>query len=293
MMPAARRVRDLRRPEGTTVNLLWSALVTLGASAIAIAGILLVRRRAPDGGYFNDGDRAAGVFGVLATGYAVLLGFVVFLAFTRYDLARAGAEAEALTLIQQWETAQLFPEEHREDLTGQLTCYGRSVVYQEWPRLGGDEAPSISPWGIELFRTIETIEPETSSEQSAYDAWLALTSAREEARRDRVHGAEGVIPASVWFVLLFSAAIVFGFMLFFADSGERAVVQALLIGTVTAVVVMTLLVLRVLDAPYGGGVSSLRPVAMERALTVIEDASAALDLTGSIPCDATGVALER
>jgi hypothetical protein len=32
---------------------------------------------------------------------------------------------------------------------------------------------------------------------------------------------------------------------------------------------------------------------MERALSVIEDASAALDLTGSIPCDATGAALDR
>ena len=71
--------------------------------------MLLVRRRAPDGSYFNDGDRAAGVFGVLATGFAVLLGFVVFLAFTSYDAARAGAEDEALIVAQQVETAQLLP----------------------------------------------------------------------------------------------------------------------------------------------------------------------------------------
>jgi len=68
------------------MNLLWAAVVTVVATSVAIAALLFVRRRAPDGGYFNDGDRAAGVFGVLATGYAVLLGFVVFLAFTRYDL---------------------------------------------------------------------------------------------------------------------------------------------------------------------------------------------------------------
>ena len=71
--------------------------------------MLLVRRTAPDGSYFNDGDRAAGVFGVLATGFAVLLGFVVFLAFTSYDAARAGAETEARIVAQQVETAQLFP----------------------------------------------------------------------------------------------------------------------------------------------------------------------------------------
>ena len=59
---------------------------------------MLVRRNAPNGGYFNDGDRAAGVFGVLATGFSVLLGFIMFLAFKTYDGARAGAEVEALTV---------------------------------------------------------------------------------------------------------------------------------------------------------------------------------------------------
>ena len=39
-----------------------------------IAAVLSVRRQAPEGGYFNDGDRASGVFGVLATGFALLLG---------------------------------------------------------------------------------------------------------------------------------------------------------------------------------------------------------------------------
>ena len=74
-----------------------AAVIVAVATAAAVTAILVVRRRAPDGGYFNDGDRAAGVFGVLATGFAVLLGFVVFLAFTSYDSARSGAEAEALT----------------------------------------------------------------------------------------------------------------------------------------------------------------------------------------------------
>ena len=69
------------------------ALIVSGASAGMIAAILRVRRHAPEGGYFDDGDRAAGVFGVLATGFALLLGFVIFLAFTKYDGSHAGAEA--------------------------------------------------------------------------------------------------------------------------------------------------------------------------------------------------------
>jgi len=84
------------------MNVLVAALIVLASAAIAIGALLLVRRTAPDGSYFNDGDRAAGVFGVLATGFAVLLGLVVVLAFTSYDESRAGAEAEALTLAQQF-----------------------------------------------------------------------------------------------------------------------------------------------------------------------------------------------
>jgi hypothetical protein len=93
------------------MNLAWAALIMIAATAIAVTGMLLVRRKAPAGGYFTDGDRAAGVFGVLATAFSVLLGFVVFLAFTRYDDSRAGAQAEAITVVELFETAQLFPHD--------------------------------------------------------------------------------------------------------------------------------------------------------------------------------------
>jgi hypothetical protein len=84
------------------MNLVWALLVIAAVTAVAVAAMLLVRRNAPDGSYFNDGDRASGVFGVLATGFAVLLGFVVFLAFTSYDASRVGAEMEALTVDSSW-----------------------------------------------------------------------------------------------------------------------------------------------------------------------------------------------
>ncbi len=47
---------------------------------------------------------------MLATGFSVLLGFIVFLAFTSYDQSRSGAEQEALVFVQQVEDAQFFPQ---------------------------------------------------------------------------------------------------------------------------------------------------------------------------------------
>jgi len=271
------------------MRLALGALVVLGTSAIMITAILLIRRRAPQGGYFNDGDRAAGVFGVLATGFALLLGFVIFLAFTKYDGSRAGAEAEALAVVQLFETSQLMPADGGQELAGEVECYGRSVVDLEWPAMeAGTGTAAINPWGLAMLRTLQGIEPHTASEQSAFDSWLSQTNAREEARRDRLHAADGVVPIGVWIVLLLSAGLVLVFMLFFADSGERAVVQGLLVGTVTAVIVASLLVLSSLNHPYQSGFGGVRPVAMERSLEVLAGARAALDLHQPIPCDADG-----
>jgi hypothetical protein len=272
------------------VNLVWGALIIGAVAAVAVTAMLLVRRRAPQGSYFADGDRAAGVFGVLATGFSVLLGFIVFLAFSSFDQSRAGAEQEALVLVQQVETAQFLPEAVRAELTGELVCYGRSVVNVEWERMrAGEQGDQLNPWGLELFRTLQTVQPETASEQSAYDKWLEQTSAREEARLDRVHGAVGVIPTQLWIVLFLTAGLIFGFMLFFADSGERAVVQGVLIGVVVAVIAAMLLLLRGLDSPFHGGVGGLQPVAMERSLRMVDEALRAVGEQQPPPCDERGL----
>ena len=255
--------------------------------------MLLVRRRAPEGSYFNDGDRASGVFGVLATGFSVLLGFVIFLAFTSYDESRSGAETEALTVAQQVETAQLFPARGRAQLTGELVCYARSVVDQEWQRMeNGTLGDELNPWAVRLFRPCTTSTRRPRVEQSAYGKWLDQTLDREEARIDRIHGAEGVIPTpALDRARSSSPVVIFVYMLFFADSAERATTQALLMGSVTAVISVMLLLLVFLDSPFRSGVGALRPVAMERTLRIIDEALGSLGVNGTgahFPCDAAG-----
>jgi hypothetical protein len=262
--------------------------IVVACVAVSVVAILLVRRHAPDGSYFHDGDRASGVFGVLATGFAVLLGLVVVLAFTSFDESRSGAETEALLVNQQYETAQFLPPAQGDELGGQLVCYARNVVHQEWPRMDdGTQGDAINPWGVQLFKTFKQVDPQTPAEQAAYSKWMDQTSDRESARNDRMHGAVGVIPTALWMVLLFSAVVIFGYMLLFADSNEPWFVQATLVGSVTAVVVSSLLLINVLDNPFTTNPGGLKPVAMERSLRVLAQQEA-LTPDGTIPCDAKG-----
>jgi len=271
------------------MSLVWAVLIVAATTALAVTVMLLVRRGAPEGSRFRDGDRASGVFGVLATGFSVLLGFIVFLAFESYDQSRSGAEEEALVVAQQVETAQRLGEPVAAPLAGQLICYGRSVVNIEWPRATeGTLGDQINPWGVELFHTVQRAQLSTPAREAAYGKWLDQTSDREAARNDRIHGAVGVIPTPLWIVLFFISIVIFVFMLFFADSSEGAVTQAVLMGSVASVIVAMLLLIRFLDAPFHEGLGGVKPVAMERALRIIDESIQAARIRVSAPCNEQG-----
>ena len=99
-----------------------------------------------------------------------------------------------------------------------------------------------------------------------------------------------MIPTPLWIVLFLTAGMIVLFMLFFADSGEPALVQATLMGGVVIVVTSLLLLLWFLDHPYAGGVGSLQPVAMRETLGVLQKEAA---IVGGVPvpCDRTGAGI--
>ena len=140
-------------------------------------------------------------------------------------------------MVQQYETAQGIPAAVRAGALRRsrlLRTNGHlpGVAEMEWRALGN----SINPWGVTMLRTLRTTEPRSVSEQTAYSKWFDQRSDREDGRADRTHGAEGVIPVPVWIVLFIASGTIFVYMLFFADSAERKIVQATMIGGVAVVV---------------------------------------------------------
>jgi hypothetical protein len=213
------------------------------------------------------------------------------LAFESFDTSRSGAETEAQIVREQFETAQLFPEVVRARLSAELVCYARAVVHSEWPKMqAGTLEDTVNPWTLAMFRITKTVRAQSPTEQAAYAKWLDLRTDRETARGDRTHGAEGVIPLPLWIVLFLSALIIFVFMMFFADSAERAVVQATMIGGVAIVITSTLLLLWFLDHPYHSGPGGLRPVAMQRTVRILGQEAAEAKEKLTIPCNALGSA---
>ena len=100
--------------------------------------------------------------------------------------------------------------------------------------------------------------------------------------------AEPLVPSLVWLALFLGGALLIGYMCFYADPREPAFVQALMIGGVTATVVVGLLVVRFLDRPYMNASGSIKPTAMMTTLRQMKAAAAASRVGVAQLCDERG-----
>jgi len=267
---------------------LWSLVVLTGASVAAVLLMLAVRRYAAPDGFLRDTVPATGVFGVLGVAFAVLLAFVLFLAFEGYNRAREGASREAVAVTQLLRMTRLFPEPQRDELRGDLVCYARAVVADEWPKMNaGGESPLAAHWLEAIESTVDRTPVDNARTEVALAHWLDQTTERREGRRARLEEAQSTIPPTVWLMLILGAGLTVLYMLLLADRRERWWVQGAMIGTITALVVSSLLVIHFLDRPFNPDGAYIPPNEMATTLRLVEHEVAGIPPV-TFPCDAQG-----
>jgi Protein of unknown function (DUF4239) len=271
------------------VNLWLGGAIIVAAVAVAVTLMVIARRHAPASGFFTDSDRSAGIFGVLGTSFAVLLAFVIFLAFESYGNAKDKAGTEAVAVTGLFGTARVFSPSARDQLRGELICYGRSVVADEWRTMkDGRASPLVDGWLADLDTTAERLDISGEKQAAGFGAWLEQSASRREGRRGRLAEAAPFVPPPLWMVLILGAGLVLGYMCLYADRREPWPVQAVMIGAVTAVVVSGLLMVRFFDRPYENGSGSIRPVEMVKTLKFIDVEQRAEHQRVAVPCDERG-----
>jgi hypothetical protein len=274
------------------MNFRVAAPVILGAVGVAVIGMYLARRRAPVGGFFTDTGRAGDVFGVIGTAFAVLLAFVIFLAFESYETAREQAREEADAVREHYATTSFLSPPVRDELRGQLICYSRAVIDDEWPAMKHQRRSAlVDDWVSRLETTVFQFDVTDANDSIALTHWVDTDAQRKSARRGRIAEAAPFVPRPLLVIIVLGGVIILLYMLSFADRGERFVVQALMIGAVTAIFVSSMLVVDFLDHPYENTSGSIKPVEMTRTLQVIEgdhERSRPPEQRVAVPCDGRG-----
>jgi hypothetical protein len=267
-----------------------AVLVLVAIVGVAIAAMYLVRRYAPAGGFYTDVDRAGAIFGVLGTAFAVLLAFVIFVAFESYDNARSEAQKEADAVQKLYATTHFLSPPTRDELQGPLICYSRAVIHEEWPAMRQQRSsPVVDRWVVRLDTRIFQFEPVEEQDKAALTQWLDKDGVRQDTRHGRIAEATPFVPTPLWAILLLGGALIIIFMLSFADSREPFLVPAMMIGAVTAIFVSSILFVDFLDHPYENTPGSIKPVDMTRSLEVMTADQKASGQGIRVPCDARGV----
>lgn len=273
----------------------WLAAGVIIASAIVmVAVMLLIRRSAPEGGRFSDSDRASGVFGFLGAGFVILLGFVIFLGFGTYEAGANHADAEAAAVVAQFRAAADFEGDLAPNAQGELVCYARSVIAQEWPSMTtGERSPVTEGWVVALDDSGVQQQNGTSPGAQPVMNWWNATNDRQLARAGRVLVSEGQIPTLLWALLVIGAILVVGWILLYADPKERLVAQAAMMACVTILVVASLLAVQVVSSPFSGESGSIDTGSMEYSLVQMDQFAKAEGVAPAVLCDKAGIPLEK
>jgi phosphotransferase system glucose/maltose/N-acetylglucosamine-specific IIC component len=263
--------------------LTWlAAAVLIVVVTSAVVARLLARRRAPDPGWFIDSVRAAGALTVIGTMFAVLLAFTIFYALQNYQRARDGGSTEAIAVTELHNVADVLEGHAGTRLHGDLICYSRAVVADEWPAMQrGGTSGRVQHWVDTMVVDFEATNPTNPKQEAAYGQWFDQQAERRDGRRARAAEAHPSVPVPLWIVLGIGAGAIFIYMCVQADRRESAFVQALPIAFVSALVTSALLVVAFLDHPYTDWAGSLQPDEMRVTLNLIDDGHAA-------PCDVKG-----
>jgi hypothetical protein len=275
------------------MSLLALVAIVIGAALISVALLWTSRRSPLNERFASEVVEHSKAFDFMGTAFAVLLAFVVVQAYTSYNDAKSGAEAEAEAVLQMSRTVEAFaPGEHGR-LEGLLVCYGRAVIHHGWPTMKEHEegSPVVNEWGTRFREEAIRVRTPSYIQRASFRQLLVEQDLRIEGRRTRLAEAVRTVPGPMWLVLLLGAALTIGWVILGASRRGSFLVQAAVVGSVAAMVSSALLLVWFLDHPFAGESGSILPIEMEHTLETIaeEEADQAVDVVP--PCTPTGDAL--
>jgi hypothetical protein len=240
------------------------AIVVL-AVALALGGLVLVRRSVAVSTLEAHHDVAGFILAVVGVVYAVLLAFVVVVTWQQFEDARGSAEREAALVGDVYRASLGFPRGGQQ-VRGAVQRYARSVVDQEWPELMRHHRESHqTDLALDaVWTTIRAVRPSQGSETAVYQEAVTRLVDAGDLRRTRVLSSGTQLPLPVWVVLIAGAGISVGFTYFFGV--KKFMAQALMVAALAAITGLVLFLILSLDLPFTGDVG-VGPDAMKNTLT--------------------------
>jgi hypothetical protein len=230
-------------------------LLALGIATIAgvvsTLGIIIVRWRVSAKTLMRHQNIADPMLNVVATLYAVLLGFVVAAAMDRYEKARDNADTEATSVHTIYHLARGLSDPSRNLIRNSCREYCLTVIKDEWPQMEhGETSPKAWDAYSQLWDQVMSFSPNNDREICADEGLVAEMQQLAENRSSRVVALKRTVGPATWLFVWGGAAITMAFTYLLASRGTA--LQNTMTALVAVSIGLNMILLFVIATPFSG-----------------------------------------
>ncbi|MBX9692527.1 MAG: DUF4239 domain-containing protein [Cyanobacteria bacterium] len=230
---------------------LLGIVVVVGTAALAVAGMILVRRKIGIEPLRSFNDVGGNIYQVVGTLYAVLLGLIVVDAMSSLTDLRVTVEQEANSIVNIHVLSDGLPSEVRKKVHDQSERYVNVVINEEWDAM---RRCSFSKEAViivhDLWRTLIACEPQTGAQQDVRQMMLSEMSTLSDCRRKRLLASVHGVSPLLWAVLIFGGMCTIVFTYFFAI--DSFIGQVLMTVIVSSCLSLNVYLLYLYGYPFSG-----------------------------------------
>lgn len=241
-----------------TSNFIVIVVLTILA---AVGSMLLVRKRLGLG-YLREHHEVSDPFlACVGTLFAILLGFMVANAMTRFDEARLNAEQEAGAVADVFRLSIGLTPAVGSDIRTDCARYVDSVIDIEWKSMASRQM-SDDCWNRygEIWHDCLRYEPTGQRDANIHASMLGAVMKLGECRRIRATQMSYQLPGVLWAVVIAGALATGILSLFFGI--RHTGIQIATTSLVTLVLCLNVFLLASYDDPFHGEVT-VKPAAFE------------------------------
>lgn len=231
-----------------------AAILLVPTTIFAMIGPPVVRRFVPLRNLRANNEVAGFKFATVGVTFAVLLAFVIIIAWERFNQAENDVANEASAAGTVYRLTRILDAGHATDVRNAVTDYLRQAIDKDWPAMAeGHSSPEVTDALTKIYSAVLKEHQFTVYEAVVIADLLRNVDRISEMRRQRLVAAKAAVPGVIWLVLFTGAFLTVAFTFFFGTTNLRA--QVAMSGALSVLIFLGMLTVSAIDRPFAGGVT--------------------------------------
>lgn len=219
--------------------------------ALAVAGLVLVRRFADVEWLKRQHEVASFFFLMIGTLYAVLIAFAIYVVWTQFQDAGTNLEHEANEVGDLSRMAMAMQEPMRTNIRTALIDYIHAVDEDEFPAMAeGRESPRTWQAVENMWKIYADAEPATLKAQANYEESLRHLNDLSNYRRTRLFTSRGTVPSMLWYLLSIGGVVLIVFTFFFGH--DSLLSQGVMTAALAGILAFSVFLIYAYNSPFSG-----------------------------------------